>query len=174
MQQMGTGSRSGGGSGYEKRKRKRQADPAVEPNPRSRPRPRLQDTHGLSDLQQITQDPSTHRKSIRQICKLYDLDLKQLMYEANRSSCLMNLPIFVDEYTEIDTWDTLRTHLHSTAYPSGTKMQRIRAKPATRNHVAKNDPVLYVDSGQETARTARLHGGYQAYLIIIELVKLNT
>jgi hypothetical protein len=141
------------GSGEGKQKRKRQADPDhSEPNPRSRPRPRLQVTHGISNLQKINQQPTIYRKSIQDICQVYDLDLEELMREVKRDAYLMGLPTFVDEYTEIDTWDTLRTHLHSTAYRSGARMQRIRARPATRNRVAKNDPILYVHPGQESTK----------------------
>jgi hypothetical protein len=141
------------------RKRKRRAD-SDELNPRRRPRPRLQTTYGISDLQKISQEPTIRRKSIRQVCELYDLELDQLMQEVKRCAYLTNLPIFVDEFTDIDTWDTLRSHLHSTAYRSATKMQRICAKPAARNSPAKNDPVLYVGPGQ-AGEAAKLHGKYE-------------
>ncbi|KAG9100287.1 hypothetical protein FRC06_004316 [Ceratobasidium sp. 370] len=158
---LATSAGHGGGSRSGERKRKRQVDPddsEPEPNLRSQPRPRLQVTHGLSDLQKINQEPKTRRKSLQHICELYDLDLVQLMHEVRRSAYLINLPIFVDEFTEVDTWDTIRTHLHSTLHRSNARMQRIRTKPATRNNVAKNDPILYVHSSQENARTAKLHG----------------
>jgi hypothetical protein len=157
MRQVDTGAASG--NGEESRKRKRPAD-QDEPNQRSRPRPRLQTTHGISELQKIRQVPSTYRKSIGQVCELYDLDSEQLMHEISRNAYLMNLPVYVDEHTNIDTWDALRTHLHSTACRPGAKMQRMRAKPATGSHGAKNDPVLYVDPGQETPQTAKLNGKY--------------
>lgn len=155
MQQVGASSGSREGS----RKRKRRVN-SEEQNPRSRPRPRLQATHGISDLQKINYDPSTYRKSIGQTCELYNLDLGQLLYEIGRSAYLKNLPISVDKYTEIDTWEALRTHLRTTAYRSGAKMQRIRAQPATRNRIAKNDPVLYIDSGLEAAGIPKLDGKY--------------
>jgi hypothetical protein len=83
------------------------------------------------------------------------------MREVGRSAYLMHLPVDVDEYTEIDTWESLRTQLHSTAHRSAAaKLQRIRAKPATHNHVAKNDPVLYADSSQGSVRTAKFRGEY--------------
>lgn len=151
------GTSGGSREGSRKRKRRVHSD---EQNPRSRPRPRLQATYGVSDLQKINRAPATSRKSIQQTCHLYDLDLNQLMNEVGRSAYLTNLPVFVDEYTEIDTWDAIRTHLPSTAYRSGAKMQRIRAKRATGDTAAKNDPVLYVDPGQGDARTAKFHGTY--------------
>jgi hypothetical protein len=88
------------------------------------------------------------------------------MHEVGRSAYLANLPIYVDEFTEVDTWDYIRTNLHSTVHHSGAKMQRIRAKPATCNRAAKNDPVLYVDSSQGIARTAKLHGQCQSHVKI--------
>lgn len=146
----------------ENRKRKRRAE-SDDQNLRARPRPRLQDTHGISSLQKINYESKTCRQTIRRTCELYDLDLDQLMHEIGRSAYLMNLPIFVDEYTEIDTWEALRTHLESTAYRSGAKMQRIRAKPATCNRPAQNDPILYVHSVQETPRAPKLHGKHDKY-----------
>lgn len=83
------------------------------------------------------------------------------MHEVGRNDYVKNLPIIVDEYAEIDTWDSLRTHLQSTAYRSGAKMQRIRAKPATRAHAAKNDPILYVNSEREANRAVKLHGKHK-------------
>ncbi|KAB5589642.1 hypothetical protein CTheo_6915 [Ceratobasidium theobromae] len=147
-QQVGAGERS--------RKRKRRID-LDGPIVRNRPHPRLQATHGLSDLQKINKKPSTHRKSIQEVCKQYNLDVDQLMLEVGRCAALAKLPISVDKYTEIDTWNVLRTLLHSTAHHSGARMQRIRAKPATRDHVAKHDPLLYVDSGQELVEVAKLN-----------------
>jgi hypothetical protein len=162
VRQVGGRDESQNGNGSDRKRKRCPVDPE-EPNTRSRPRPRLQDTHRLSDLQKISQDPSTYRKSIKDTCKLYGLELQRLMYEVSHNAYLMNLPIFVDEYTEIDTWDSLRTHLHSTAHRPGAEMQRIRAKAATRNHVAQNDPVLYVGSGKEIVRTTKLHGEHQSY-----------
>ncbi|KAG9075521.1 hypothetical protein FRC06_010052, partial [Ceratobasidium sp. 370] len=78
------------------------------------------------------------------------------MQEVKRCAYLTDLPIFVDEFTHIDTRDTFRSHLHSTAYRSAAKMQRIHAKPAARNSPAKNNPILYVDPGQ-AVETAKLH-----------------
>lgn len=145
------------GSQEESRKRKRRVD-SDDQNPRSRPRPRLQATHGVSDLQKVNRTPATTRKSIRQTCEIYGLELDQRMHEVGLNAYLMGLPVFVDEYTEIDTWHALRTHLRSTAYRSGAKMQRIRAKPAIHNSPAKNDPILYVDSEQGAIGTEKLHG----------------
>lgn len=82
------------------------------------------------------------------------------MLEVDRNVYLTGLPIFIDEHTEIDTWEALRTRLPSNAYRSGAKMQRIRAKPATRNGTAKSDPVLYVVSEQKAVQAARLRGMY--------------
>lgn len=147
----------GSGSREESRKRKRRVD-SDDQNTRSRPRPRLQATHGVSDLQKVNVVPATCRKSIRQTCELYNLELGQLLREVGLSAYIKGLPIFVDEHTKIDTWQTLRTHLRSTAYRSGAKMQRIRAKPATRDSPAKNDPVFYVDSEQGAIGTEKLHG----------------
>jgi hypothetical protein len=142
------------------RKRKRRID-SDELEPRYRPQPRLQTTRGLSGLQKINKEPSTYRKSIQEVCKQYNLDLDQLMLEVGRSAYLMGLPIFIDMYTEIDTWDVIRIRLHSTAHRSGARMQRIRAKAATRDRAAKNDPLLYVDSGQVSVQTAKLYGEYK-------------
>ncbi|KAG9077882.1 hypothetical protein FS749_010181 [Ceratobasidium sp. UAMH 11750] len=139
------------------RKRKRRAD-LDDPNQRSRPRPRLQDTHGVSDLQKVNLAPSIRRKPIRQVCELYNLDLGVLMRQVGQSAHLADLPIPVDEHTQIDVWHALRTRLPSAARKSGLKMQRVRSKPATRGHAAKFDPVLYVDSEGKTPRTAKLHG----------------
>ncbi|KAG9092842.1 hypothetical protein FS749_015398 [Ceratobasidium sp. UAMH 11750] len=47
--------------------------------------------------------------------------------------------------------------LQNFASTSGTRMQRIRSKPAVRDHAAKYNPVLYVNSEGKTARTAKLH-----------------
>ncbi|KAG9077129.1 hypothetical protein FRC06_009084 [Ceratobasidium sp. 370] len=113
---------AGSRSGERSRKRKRRVS-SDEQNPRSRPRLRLQATHGISDVQTINQEPAIRRKSIRQVCELYDLELDQLMQEVKRCAYLTDLPIFVDEFTDIDAWDTLRSHLHSTAYRSAAKMQ---------------------------------------------------
>ncbi|KAG9084396.1 hypothetical protein FS749_005263 [Ceratobasidium sp. UAMH 11750] len=151
-QQAGVEVGSGGS-----RKRKRRAD-LDNPNQRSRPRPRLQDTHGISDLQKVNLAPSIRRKPICQVCELYNLDLGALMHQVGQSAYLADLPIPVDEYTQIDVWHALRTRLPSAARKSGLKMQQIRAKPATRGHAAKFDPVLYVDSEGKTPRTAKLHG----------------
>ncbi|KAG9093482.1 hypothetical protein FRC06_011503 [Ceratobasidium sp. 370] len=125
------------GSGNRKRKRRADSDNPIQ---RSWPRPRLQlDTHGISDLQNVNQAPSTRRKPLHQ------------------SAQLTNLPIPIDEYTQFDIWHALRTRLPSAARKSGTRMQRIRSKPATRGHAAKFDPVLYVDTEGKTPRTAKLH-----------------
>ncbi|KAG8681872.1 hypothetical protein FRC08_015346 [Ceratobasidium sp. 394] len=138
-----------------KRKRRTNSD-----NPRSRPRPRLPDTHGISDLQKVTLVPSIRRKPIRQVCESYNLDLRTLMDQISKSAHLTDLPISVDEYTQIDVWHALRTRLPSAARKSGSKMQRIRSKPATSNHAANFDPVLYVDSEGKVPRTAKLQGEY--------------
>ncbi|KAG9105028.1 hypothetical protein FRC06_000001 [Ceratobasidium sp. 370] len=144
-----------GGSSSRKRKRRTDLD---NPNPRSRPRPRLPDTHGISDLQKVTLVPSIRRKPIRQVCESYNLDLRALMDQIGKSAHLTNLPISLDEYTQIDVWHALRTRLPSAARKSGTRMQRIRSKPATCKHAAKFDPVLYVDSEGKAPRTAKLQG----------------
>lgn len=176
MRQVEVGSGTGSGSGSEeKRKRPSDSDDQHQ-NARARPRPRLQNTHGISGLQQINYEPATYRRSIKQTCELYNLDIDELLHEVGRNDYLMNLPIFVDEYTEIDTWETLRTHLQSTAYRSAAKMQRIRARPANRNRAAKYDPIFFVDSQQEPVRDVRLHGkrhmGFQGALTYWILLKL--
>ncbi|KAG9077746.1 hypothetical protein FRC06_008733, partial [Ceratobasidium sp. 370] len=139
------------------RNRKRWTDTG-DPNQRSQPRPRLHlDTHGISDLQKVNQAPSIHRKPIHQVCELYDLDLGELMHQVNQSAHLTNLPVPVDEYTQINVWHTLRTRLPSVTRKSGMRMQRICSKPATRNHATKFDPVLSVNSEGKTPRAAKLH-----------------
>ncbi|KAG9074113.1 hypothetical protein FRC06_010923, partial [Ceratobasidium sp. 370] len=151
-QQAGVKIGSGGS-----RKRKRQAD-LDDPNQRSRPRPRLQDTHRMSNLQKVNLAPSIRRKPIHQVCELYNLDPGVLMRQVGQSAHLANLPVPIDEYTQIDVWHALRTRLPSAARKSGLKMQRIRSKPVTGGHAATFDPVLYVDSEGKTPRTAKLHG----------------
>ncbi|KAG9122038.1 hypothetical protein FRC07_001749, partial [Ceratobasidium sp. 392] len=129
-----------------KRKR-RTTETRNEPNPRCRPRPRLQHTHGLNDLQKLNKDPSIRRKSIQHVCQQYNLDIDRFMYEIDRNPYLADLPIPVDEFTEIDTWHALRTHIQSPSFKSGERMQRIRARPETQHRARKNDPVFYVGSG---------------------------
>ncbi|KAG8701101.1 hypothetical protein FRC09_005560 [Ceratobasidium sp. 395] len=141
----------GGGS----RKRKRRSD-LDDPTPRSRPRPRLQKTHLISDLQKINFKPSKIRKPIQEICQSYDLKLPDFLRQVKQSSHLTNLPITVDEYTLIDVWHSLRTHLHSAAHKSGAKMQRIRSKPANGSRAAKHDPVFFVNAEGKNARTAEI------------------
>ncbi|QRV72034.1 hypothetical protein RhiJN_00048 [Ceratobasidium sp. AG-Ba] len=141
-------------SGSRKRKRPTDSD---DRNPRSRPRPRFESTHALTELQSINRKPSDRRKSIQQICETYKLDVTELMREIELSPHLSALPISIDEYTLIDVWQALRTHLPSTAYRSNVKMQRIRSRPAARGHAAKNDPVLYVSAEGKTAQTAGIH-----------------
>lgn len=139
------------------RKRKRRAD-ADDGTSRSRPRQRLQDTHGISNLQKVNYRPSTCRKSIRDVCQLHNLDLAVFMSQLGRSPHLTSLPISVDEHTSIDIWHALRVRLHSAAHKSGTRMQRIRSKPANLDCAAKHDPVLFVNADGKTAQTAKLHG----------------
>ncbi|KAG8706724.1 hypothetical protein FRC12_005874 [Ceratobasidium sp. 428] len=139
------------------RKRKRRPD-VDDPAPRSRPRPRLQLTHLISDLQKINLKPSKSSKPIRQICQTYGIDLAEFMRQIERNPHTTGLPIAVDEYTQIDVWHALRTHLHSTAHKSGAKMQRIRSKPATSSRVAKHDPVFFVNAEGKNAWTAKLDG----------------
>ncbi|KAG8777229.1 hypothetical protein FRC12_000491 [Ceratobasidium sp. 428] len=143
----------GGGS----RKRKRRPD-LDDPTPRSRPRPRLQETHLISDLQKINFKPSKIRKPIREICQNYDLNLADFLRQIKQDAYLTDLPITVDEYTRIDVWHSLRTHLHSTAHKSGAKMQRIRSKPANGSRAAKHDPVFFLNAEGKNARTAKLDG----------------
>ncbi|KAG9081790.1 hypothetical protein FRC06_005391, partial [Ceratobasidium sp. 370] len=109
--QVGSGSGSGSGSvsgeGSWKQKQKRRDDLDEPRHPRGRPHPRLPATHGLTDLQKVNKEPSTRRNAIQEVCKRYHLDVDQLMLEVRRNTYLMNLPVFVDEHTEIDTWDVL-------------------------------------------------------------------
>jgi hypothetical protein len=140
------------------RNRKRPAEQAEsETNPRSRPRPRLQDTHKLSDQQKLNLSPSTERKTLIEVCHKYNLDYQQLFHEVKRCLHLTSLPIVIDEYTRIDTWHSLRVHLHSDTPSSKAKMQRIRSKPPLGNEAAKHDPVFYIASEDIAAPTAKLH-----------------
>lgn len=142
-------------------KRKRRTDLALDTNPRSTTRPRLaalQTTHQISDLQQVRLKPDTRRTSIQQACHEYDLDLAELMQQIDRCPQLTNLLTLVDEHTEIDIWHALRTRLHSVAYKSGTRMQRIRSKSASPNCPAKHDPVFFINAEGKTARSANLYG----------------
>ncbi|KAG8723018.1 hypothetical protein FRC09_005099 [Ceratobasidium sp. 395] len=135
------------------RKRKR---PAGEDTSlvRHHPRPRLQETHGISDLQKINQDPSDRRKSIEEVCEKHGLDLKQMLHEIKHSPYLTALPTTIDQHTRIDTWHALRVHARPPKAGSTSKtlkMQRIRSKPG-----AQNDPVLYVTSENTPVSTAKL------------------
>ncbi|KAG9118701.1 hypothetical protein FRC07_006659, partial [Ceratobasidium sp. 392] len=134
------------------RKRKRPADEDASLT-RHQPRPRLQDTHGISDLQKITQGPSERRKSIEEVCKKYGLDLEQMLHGIKHSTYLTTLPTTIDQYTRIDTWYALCVHARPPKISSAskTKMQRIRSKPG-----AQNDPVLYVTSENTPASNAKL------------------
>ncbi|KAG9127140.1 hypothetical protein FRC07_000513 [Ceratobasidium sp. 392] len=134
------------------RKRKRPADEDASLT-RHQPRPRLQDTHGISDLQKINQDPSDRQKSIEDTCKKYGLDLEQMLHEIKRSPYLTTLPTTIDQYTRIDTWYALRVHARPPKIGSSfkIKMQRIRSKPG-----AQNDPVFYVSSENTPVSTAKL------------------
>jgi hypothetical protein len=130
----------------------------VEIDARSRPRPRLQDTHQLPDLQKFNLSPSTERKTLIEVCQKYNLDHQQFFHEVKQCSHLTSLPIIIDEYTQIDTWHSLRVHLHSDLLNSKAKMQRIRSKPPLGNEAAKHDPVFYITSEDTAAPTAKLHG----------------
>ncbi|KAG9075856.1 hypothetical protein FS749_012433, partial [Ceratobasidium sp. UAMH 11750] len=77
------------------------------------------------------------------ISKAFVVDLPQLLRAINRSSYLSSLPITVDEYTLMDTWDALRTHLYSHTINPKAQMQRIRAKPVRGHLLAQCDPVFY-------------------------------
>ncbi|KAG8731870.1 hypothetical protein FRC10_001395, partial [Ceratobasidium sp. 414] len=113
-------------------------------DPRSQPRPRLQDSHSLSQLQKINQLPSLRRQTLEDIGKTFAIDLRQILRAVNRNSYLSSLPITVDEYALVDTWDALRTHLYSHTINLKAQMQRIRAKPARGRLSAQCDPVYYI------------------------------
>jgi hypothetical protein len=148
------------------RKRKRSTNQA-ETHSRSQPRPRLQDTHKISDLQKINQSPSIDRKPLAEVCKKYQLDLRLFLREIKRCSHLTPLPIAIDEYTPIDTWYSLRVHLHPNQFDPKAKMQRVRSKPAALDQAAKNDPVFYVTSEGTAVPTAKLHGKQKLYVFIV-------
>ncbi|KAG8705804.1 hypothetical protein FRC09_002747 [Ceratobasidium sp. 395] len=141
--------------GENNRKRKRPA--AEEPGTsRYQPRPRMQDTHGISDLQKINRDPSVRRKSIQDVCRQYNLDLEQMLHEIKRSPHLNNQPTAVDQHTYIDTWYALRLHARPPKHGHTSKMQRIRSKPSQPSHAAQSDPILYVSSNDTPTTTAKL------------------
>jgi hypothetical protein len=160
-QQAGADDRETGATiGASRPGKRKRSNKLAEINPRSQPRPRLQDKRSISHLQQINITPSSQRKTLAEICQTHKLDCQQLLRDVERSPALSSLPIAVDEYTQIDTWHSLRVHLPSNLSNPKAKMQYIRSKPASSNQAAKNDPVLFVTSSDTLASSAKLHGTY--------------
>ncbi|KAG8727908.1 hypothetical protein FRC10_005474, partial [Ceratobasidium sp. 414] len=124
-------------------------------DPRSQPRPRLQDTHSLSQLQKINQLPSLRRRTLEDISKTFAIDLPQILRAIKHNSYLTSLPLTVDEYSLVDTWDSLRTHLYSHTINPKAKMQCIRAKPVRGHLSAQCDPVFYTTDSTDPS-TVRL------------------
>ncbi|KAG9085381.1 hypothetical protein FRC07_013388, partial [Ceratobasidium sp. 392] len=124
---------------------------------RSLPRPRLQDSHALSDLQKINQLASLKRQSLQDISQKFKLQLPPLLCAIKRNSYLMSLPFNLNEYTLVDTWDALRTHLYAHKPNPKTKMQRVRARCGCGDQVAQSDPVFYATNHGIDPSTARLY-----------------
>ncbi|QRV99071.1 hypothetical protein RhiJN_27090 [Ceratobasidium sp. AG-Ba] len=145
----GNGQGEGGGRGQ----KRKHPDPNGEPiglrrdMTRSLPRPRLQDSHTLSELQKINQQASLRRQTLLDISRVFNLGPQPFLCAIKRNSFLSSLPITVNEYTYVDTWDALRTVSHPHKPHAKTKMERMRAKPAQGESAAQCDPVFYVPSG---------------------------
>ncbi|QRV92596.1 hypothetical protein RhiJN_20614 [Ceratobasidium sp. AG-Ba] len=146
---VGGGQGEGGGRGQKRKHPEPNGEPiglGGDPT-RSLPQPRLQDSHILSGLQKINQQASLRRQTFLDISRVFHLGLQPFLRAIKRNSFLSSLPITVNEYTYVDTWDALRTFLHPQKPHAKTKMERMRAKPARGESAAQCDPVFYVPSG---------------------------
>ncbi|KAG8700371.1 hypothetical protein FRC08_004741 [Ceratobasidium sp. 394] len=127
-------------------------------DPRSQPRPRLQGVHFLSELQKVNKHPTLRRKALQDISQIFNLGLPQFLRAVKKNSYLASLPITIDEYIPVNTWDAIRAHLYSHTTNPKAEMQRMRAKPAREHLAAQYDPVWYTtDSGIDPS-IVRLQG----------------